>query len=250
MNNKVKIICCYYGKFPEYFNLWLWTCGNNPKFDFMLVTDEQVENAPDNVFVYNISFPDLKDKISKCLGKKIKLEKPYKLCDYRPVYGLAFADELKGYDFWGQCDLDMLWGNLKAGITDEILENYDIVGQRGALILYRNCERINHLYRLDGGVFSSDYVFSHTESCGFDEMTGMNRISEKHGISRYKDLHIADAIRENTRLNIRGTEKCKEFFCMKDGKLFRVYEDNKRGLMADEYLYLHMSGKSPAVHIT
>ena len=106
---KIKLICIYYGMLPEWFPLWLKSCSKNPNYDFLLITDQKYENTyAKNVEIKNLSWEELKHKFENVLEMPISLEKPYKLCDFRPIFGMAFADELKEYDFWGHCDLDMI----------------------------------------------------------------------------------------------------------------------------------------------
>lgn len=112
MKNRVKLIVCYYGTLPTEFSLWLSSCKNNPDFDFLIVTDTEVFNIPSNVSVLNISIEEVKKRFSTACGLNVILSKPYKLCDFRPLYGKAFTDELKGYDFWGHCDIDVVWGEI------------------------------------------------------------------------------------------------------------------------------------------
>ena len=33
--------------------------------------------------------------------------------DLRPAYGVLFEEYLDGYDFWGHCDLDVLFGRIR-----------------------------------------------------------------------------------------------------------------------------------------
>ena len=42
---------------------------------------------------------------------------PYKLCDYKPVYGLIFDEDLQDYDFWGHCDVDLIFGDIRKFIN-------------------------------------------------------------------------------------------------------------------------------------
>lgn len=41
----------------------------------------------------------MKERIQRIFDFPISLERPYKLCDYKPSYGEVFKDELAGYDF-------------------------------------------------------------------------------------------------------------------------------------------------------
>ena len=93
------IIACYYGWFPAWMNLWVKSCELNPDFDFLLVTDSELQNLPPNMTLHQESIADLKRRFCRVLGFEVCLEQPYKLCDYKPVYGLAFQELIKDYDF-------------------------------------------------------------------------------------------------------------------------------------------------------
>lgn len=43
---KAAIIIPYFGKFPEWFNLYLYSCKKNPEVDFIFYTDCSLENTP------------------------------------------------------------------------------------------------------------------------------------------------------------------------------------------------------------
>ncbi|MBY0481821.1 MAG: hypothetical protein K2Q21_10720, partial [Chitinophagaceae bacterium] len=96
---------------------------------------------------------------------------PYKICDFRPAYGVIFNEFLKPYDFWGHIDEDIILGRLKRFITTKDLGKYDIITMRhdylvGCLTLYKNTPKINRLYTKN-----RDYklVFSCPDNLGFDE---------------------------------------------------------------------------------
>ena len=43
-----------------------------------------------------MTFESLRNRIQKLYDFKISLEKPYKLCDYKPAYGEIFKPEISG----------------------------------------------------------------------------------------------------------------------------------------------------------
>ena len=47
------------------------------------------------------------------------------------------------YDFWGYCDIDLIFGNIRKFITDDILDKYDKILSRGHFTLFRNKDSIN-----------------------------------------------------------------------------------------------------------
>lgn len=87
--------CCfiipYFGKLPNYFQLFLKSCEYNPDFNWILFTDDYYKfNYPQNVKVVYTSFEKLRKRVAEKFDFPISLEKPYKLCDYKPAYGYLF----------------------------------------------------------------------------------------------------------------------------------------------------------------
>lgn len=241
--NRIKLIVCYYGKFPQWMNIWLKSCELNPDIDFMIVTDNKIDNLPSNVTVLNMTFEELRNHFSKTVGFPVSLESPYKLCDYKSVYGKAFQKQLEEYDFWGCCDIDLVWGHLRGFITDDILNNYDLIGKYGHLMIYRNNEVMNNLFMKQGGTFSYKTVFTNSDNYSFDEMSGMDLIAHRNHVKQYRALKIANVSPSYSRFKIEGQTSKKEFFVWKDGKILRV--SGKNDIIIEEYAYLHFSGKKP-----
>lgn len=172
---RIAVIIPYFGKFPNYFQLWLDSAGLNPTVDFIIFTD----NADDYVHAPNIRFIPfdlhrLKNLIEEKLHMSCCLSSAYKLCDFRPAYGLIFEDYIKDFDFWGYGDIDIVWGNIRAFITDNILRDYDKIQEMGHLTLMRNKPQFNHLFKdWKSPVTRTFYEASHLEEhVGFDEMNG------------------------------------------------------------------------------
>ncbi|RLB65728.1 MAG: hypothetical protein DRH08_07575 [Deltaproteobacteria bacterium] len=85
------------------------------------------------------------------LGLPISFNDPYKLCDFKPAFGTIFAEYLNEYDFWGNADIDLIYGNIRRFLTEELLSEYDVITSRkeylaGHLTLYRNRPEFNRLY--------------------------------------------------------------------------------------------------------
>ena len=120
---KYCFIVQYYGEFPIWFPLFLKSCEHNKGIDWLFFVDhEYTEHKPHNV-KFHLQSPTEFQKLCKkkfghevelmCYkGRKGKTLGYFKLCDYRPMYGFLFEDYLKDYDYWGWCDIDMIFGNL------------------------------------------------------------------------------------------------------------------------------------------
>ena len=191
----------YFGKFPNYFQFWLTSCAANPDFDWLIFTDNTEQyNYPDNVHIYHTTMEETVKRYQGHFDFRICLETPYKLCDFRPAYGEIYYDELKGYDFWGHCDTDLIWGDLSCFITDDILDKYDKIFEWGHCSLYRNTPVISAGYRTFGKINNIGYkeVFSNKNNLVFDESGGamnwggINTLFLQNGKRIYTEITFDD----------------------------------------------------------
>ena len=53
---KIIIIIPYFGEFPNYFDLWMKSVKYNSDIDFLLITDNDITDKPNNIKIINISF--------------------------------------------------------------------------------------------------------------------------------------------------------------------------------------------------
>lgn len=240
---KKVLIVCYYGKFPEWTDVWLRSCELNADFDFIVITDKEFVNIPRNVAIINLSMDDMRRRLSLAAGFDVVLNSPYKLCDYKPLYGKALKEFIEGYDFWGHCDIDLIWGRLSQFITNSILQKYDLIGMYGHLMLYRNTDYMNNLFKLDGGTFSYKKVFSSKYNYSFDEMSGMDLIASKNKVKHFTSIKIANASPDYERFKLTENKSMPEYFIWDKGKVLRIYGYNAE--YVDEYAYIHFSGKKP-----
>ena len=171
--HSVALILPYYGTLPNYFPLRLKSAGYNPDFTFMIFTDIDFSGykVPENVKVIHMTFDSLKKLIALHLDFDFVLNEPYKLCDYKPMYGLIFQDWLKGYDFWGHVDADLIWGDMGKFISDELLDRYDRIYRWGHCTLYRNTEEIRRfvLHKLPDWNISYRDIYRCNKYIGLDE---------------------------------------------------------------------------------
>ena len=151
---RILLICPYFGKLPkEYFQLILNSCSQNKTINWLLITNDETNYIyPSNVKVVYSSWDSFRSFVKKKIAKKLNidciLDVPYKLCDYKPLYGVLFQDFLKNYDYWGNTDLtDVIYGDLRKFLTPEIL-SYDKINFLGHLTLYRNSDDVNKAFTM------------------------------------------------------------------------------------------------------
>ena len=251
----IGVVVCYMGKLPEWFPLWVRSCCENATIDFLLYTDQELEGLPDNIITHRMTLNRLQKRFSQILGFACSLEAPYKLCDYKVLYGEAFQEDLKDYDFWGHCDLDMVFGDLRKFITEDILKSFDRIFEVGHLSLYRNCSRINRLYREEGALFPWHKVFREKNYCGFDEHTGMTRICEINQVRTYRKVVCADidphyrAFYMMDEDSVNGEMAVKNYrhqiFVWDQGRTWQICLDESGRLQQREVSYIHFMRKFP-----
>lgn len=246
--NKICLIIPYFGDIPQYSNLFFKSLSNNKNIDVLLFTDTDFELSLKNLRIVHITFQELVHKIQSLFDFKIVLNAPYKLCDYRPAYGLIFKDYLKDYDFWGYCDLDIVMGDFDKFLTPEILEKYDKIYQHGHLSLYKNTDDINREFMSSYGM---DYkkVFTTSVNCVFDELLGIQQKFDHDNYKTYKSWDFFDVdpwkyhltrVTSNVPQNIlkKDFDFKHECFYWKNGHLCRIAADNMN-LSNSEYIYFH-----------
>lgn len=137
----IVIIFPYFGTLPVQYKMWRASALRNPSVDFMFFTDTDVQ-AEKNIIVHKMHFCNFQEIAQKAFDFPITLDRPYKLCEYKQTYGYILQNYIKDYDFWGFGDLDLVYGDIRAFITDNVLEHKFLLGW-GHLTLLRNDEDAN-----------------------------------------------------------------------------------------------------------
>lgn len=167
--NSIVIIFPYFGTLPAQYWMWRESALRNPDIDFMFFTDCDVESAH-NIFVHKMQFSDFRQLMAKAFDFPILLDRPYKICDYRPAFAYALADYVKGYDFWGWGDLDVVYGDIRGFVTDEVLSHYKMISGYGHFTLYHNDEDTNtYFMKLIEGYVDYKEALTRPESMYYDE---------------------------------------------------------------------------------
>jgi hypothetical protein len=237
--NKICIIAVWIGPLPSYFPLWMRSLSKNTFFDFLLFTDQNVEcDTPENLKIIDLTLGKLENLIHKKTSVRPRFKYTYKIVDFKPVYGEIFRDYIEGYKFWGYCDLDLLLGDLKKFITEEILTSNKKIFARGHLSLYRNEPSVNSAYRSSRRL---DYkeILESPEIYLFDEWQGIYRIFQELNISQYQKEVMADIKVYNTRLVCYNIENFNcQIFVWEEGKVMQYYLNNGN-LESRELVYVH-----------
>lgn len=237
----IALIIPYFGTLPKNFELWKMSALRNDSVDFLFFTDIDRLQDEGNLKVFHMSFDDFRNLAQKKFDFEISLNRPYKLCDFKPAYGYILSDYLKAYDFWGHCDIDLVFGDIRTFITEEILSSHDKILEHGHFTLYRNVPSVNEHFMLCSGYKDYDYqkAFSSNDSLYFDECLGMRIISRKLGIKTYLNETIFFDVGpwEKPFIHISG-ETIPTAFEYDNGKLYAL-EKVQNTVEKREIMYAH-----------
>lgn len=247
----IALIIPWYGPFHNYFDLWLQSAAYNNTIDFFLITDnDPIINSPPNVHFIAMAFSEIKKRFEENAGFPVKIS-PYKLCDFKPLYGLTFQDIVGAYDYWGHCDVDLIFGDIRHFLTDEVL-SVERVLQRGHFSLYKNNEKMNYLFKKtalkDNMAYPYTKAWTTNYSCYFDEFLGMNIVTDLYCTSiidhRMEDMVLDPAAHRYTFCSDVNQRK---YYCRwKEGHLYRQFY-NEAGIAEgpeQEYMYLHLQKRT------
>lgn len=126
-DERVVFLLPYLGDWPRWMPLFLRSCATNPAAHFVLLGDRTLaQPLPANVSFTRITTDEVEERVRSRLGVNLRLRDPHKLCDLRPFFPTLFAEIVEAYDFWGYCDLDMVFGDLSRVLDRESLRNTDV----------------------------------------------------------------------------------------------------------------------------
>lgn len=229
----------YFGKLPKFYSAWKVTALKNSTIRFVLFTDDRSVSSEENIQVVHMEWKEMVSTIQAHFPFRIALKAPYKICDFRPAFGEIFRSYTEGFDFWGYCDIDLLYGDIRKFITDEVLETHDRAFYNGHISIYRNCEKMNSLYRYQESEYPAvnyEECYSSSRAFYFDEFGGMYTKCLCSDVAVFEDLSIRrDPIIGKEKFYWESLDPSAQFVIFwEDGRLFSV-EDGKQV----ELIYAH-----------
>ncbi|WP_339699870.1 DUF6625 family protein [uncultured Marixanthomonas sp.] len=148
----IVLIISYFGKWPLWFDAHLVSIAANSDIHWLCPTDCEIpKNHPPNIKFLPTTLSKLNTRINQAVLAEVPLTYR-KLCDLKLAYGDIFQEEIKEYDFWGICDMDIIWGDIRTFITEDVLSTYDIISSRkhntsGHFTIFKNQKQLNTLYK-------------------------------------------------------------------------------------------------------
>lgn len=241
---KIILFVPYFGKLPAYFPAFVHSCGPIADgIDIQVFTDDETIKSmklPSNVRYDVWPFDKMKDLVKQKIGNT--LFSAYKLCDYKPCYGNLFSEFTEGYEYWGYCDVDMMFGDMVAYLHSINYRQYDRIGRYGHFTIYRNTDEIRQLYRTEikdaGCTTRFSYVSDTTYPCNFDEQ-GMNRICNAKGIRFWEDSSLLNTSYGYKHLHTWQFKNDYQVWTWEDGHVCAYSYGDNREIIRTEASYLH-----------
>lgn len=234
----ILLIIPYFGKWPLWFDAYLLSVAANPTIQWLCPTDCEIpKHHPPNITFLPTTLSDLNQHVNKVVEADVPLN-PRKFCDLKPAYGEIFAEQVKDFDFWGISDMDVVWGDIRKFITEEILDTYDIISSRkenisGHFNLFRNTPAVNTLYKK---LPNYKALFEVPQFKWTDEVVLSNYIKTDPAFKQLKLKVYWPTILCNQE---RGRDSHQEYYLDKwlwqDGKMLEL----KNGKPINEVMYLH-----------
>lgn len=257
---KSILIIPYFGRFNNYFQLFLNSCKDKKHFDFLIFTDDKTEYSyPSNVMVHYVSFEDVISYIQKKFDFKIGLKKAYKLCDFRPFYGYIFSDYIEEYSYWGYCDTDLIFGDLDRLVQPIVEQDFDKIFFLGHFSLIKNTKELLEL-PLKKHYTRCMHVLSSPNNHSFDEEFNysINSIYLESNKNLFREELEANIYTKSSELLLtKFNFEDKKYEVYRKNRLLFIFDKGKilgyfrRGteLVNNEYIYIHLQSRIMKVKI-
>lgn len=152
--NKIIKILPWYGDYHSYFQLYLYSIYKNKDcLDLLLIAEEPPSYPlPDNVIFLQKSLEELDVLLKEVIYEQYKIslnstlpahvgdvrKSAWKLCDYKPLYGLLFFNHIKEYSHWAFGDCDVIFGDIASSIPK--LFTYTLIVGKGHFSAFKTDE--------------------------------------------------------------------------------------------------------------
>ncbi len=247
--SRIALVIFYAGPLPDYFRYFSESLARNQDIDIDVYLFNDQISQPDlsgNLKTIPLTLEQFNQLATEKLEIPIRVNWGYKISEFKPAYGVIFEDYLKDYDFWGYCDLDIIFGKISHFITEEILATYDVITASeiqfvGHFILFRNTATVTNLFRQ-----TQDYIKAFTDNeqhYNFDESCrrfygrpfSFDELKETSQLASIYDLVMN--FKEKYNLKVYMNAMCRE-----EPPFNIVYRD---GVFFDsvtqkEFLYFHL----------
>lgn len=233
---RISILVPYYGRLPKWFPLFLQSAAHNERVHFFLITEEKVSlPLPSNISQVQVPLAEIERRVRNMVSSDFRISYPYKLVDVKPFYGVIFEDLLRDSQFWGYCDLDIVFGDLSPLLTSGRLQEADFFSADagpvvGSFCLYRNIRRMNSFAQS-----APEYI----QRLNSSEYESLDEIELTKALAQANDVRYIRAERlAESQLSISAQGRTV-------GRTLGVMGEPNEFYWADGHTFIRSSGRQP-----
>jgi hypothetical protein len=115
-----------------------------------VISDFDIPHRPSNILHMKVPLPAYLGFVQHKLDLRLEWSDAYKLCDLKPALGLLHHDVTRQYEFWGDTDMDLVYGDV-LGPYVPFMDEFDIISSHtciaaGHLTVYRTMDETLTLF--------------------------------------------------------------------------------------------------------
>ena len=115
---QLVVMTVYFGPLPPWLPLTLHSMAANAPVDFVIVGDATPPPLlPPNVRFETIGYEAMQARLSQLTGRHVSYTNTYKANDIKPLLPELYPEAVRGYEWWGWADLDVVFGDLLKFLT-------------------------------------------------------------------------------------------------------------------------------------
>ncbi|WP_045407533.1 DUF6625 family protein [Vibrio jasicida] len=143
---------------------------------FVFTDDKLYKPTSPNIKVTHVTLEFLSELFSKKLNMNVKLKSPYKICDFKPLFGICFNDYVSEYEHFSFGDVDCLYSSKFETIINQALTQFELLqptvaGRNGHFMTMNKMmyENVLNLFITHFGYEKVEFILSHHKNFAFDE---------------------------------------------------------------------------------
>ena len=205
-------------------------------------------NLPQNVKLLYLPYEKFKEKIMESFPFKVSIENYGRISQFRPALAYIFPEIVKTYDFWGFMECDLIPGNIREFISEDILEKNQKIFKLGHMQMFKNNHFMNTLFKQRAlSALSYKYAYKHN-ILFFEELIGMHNIARAKKVSTYtenvfSDIVCSEYVFKNSKYGYPNIQSKQYIFEYNKGELYRYYIENDE-IVKEKTLYVHLQKRN------